>query len=164
MPWRWPRWLPLPATAGEPGPHDPLPAPQPLLAALGQAYVGLANGLLWLGERLLFPRLPAAPRRVGVLRVGQVGDLLTALPALEAIRAAHPRAELWLLSSPGPAGAPGAEQLFAAGGPVDRLCLWHREQLAAPGGGRRWIERIAALGLERVYLLPQELTLSLIHI
>jgi ADP-heptose:LPS heptosyltransferase len=120
--------------------------------------VALSNRLLWLGERLLFPRLPRAPRRVGVWRVGQVGDLLAALPALEAIRAAHPEAELVLLSSPGPASAPGAKELFSAGGPADRLCLWSREELAAPGGRRRWRERIAELGLERVYVLPQELT------
>jgi ADP-heptose:LPS heptosyltransferase len=157
MSWSWTRLLAR-APRPEPGPDDPPPPRYPRRAALGQAYVALSNRLLWLGERLLFPRLPRAPRRVGVWRVGQVGDLLAALPALEAIRAAHPEAELVLLSSPGPASAPGAKELLSAGGPADRLCLWSREELAAPGGRRRWRERIAELGLERVYVLPQELT------
>lgn len=41
--------------------------------------------------------LPAYPRKIAVLRAIGLGDLVTALPALEALRAAYPHAEIVLL-------------------------------------------------------------------
>jgi ADP-heptose:LPS heptosyltransferase len=56
-------------------------------------------------------------RKLAVLRANAIGDYLVSLPALEALRAAYPRAELVLLGADWHAG-------FVAGrpGPVDR-CL-----------------------------------------
>lgn len=55
---------------------------------------------LWarLAQALLF-RAPGAAARIAVYRIGSYGDLLCALPALRAIRAAHPQAEILLLSN-----------------------------------------------------------------
>jgi ADP-heptose:LPS heptosyltransferase len=61
--------------------------------------------------------LVPAVRKLAVLRANALGDLIVALPALEALRAAYPAAELVLLGS-------GWHPAFLAGrpGPVDR-CL-----------------------------------------
>lgn len=44
--------------------------------------------------------LPAHPRKIAVLRAVGLGDLVTAMPALEALRAAYPSAEIVLLGRP----------------------------------------------------------------
>lgn len=56
--------------------------------------------------------------RVAVLRANAVGDLIFALPALDALRAAYPAAEITLL------GAPWHERFLAGRpGPVDRVVV-----------------------------------------
>lgn len=60
--------------------------------------------------------LPAHPRRIAVLRAIALGDLVTALPALEALRARYPDAEIVLLGRP-----LYAELLAGRRSPVDRV-------------------------------------------
>ena len=128
-----------------------------VLGPLARALVGLANAGLALTERLLWPRVPRRPARVAIWRVGMVGDTLAALPAVRAIRARHGDAHLTLLTSPGPRGAPGANELGAASCAVDEIWRWHREDLATPSGRRVWRARLRAGRFERTYFLPQEL-------
>lgn len=108
-------------------------------------------------ERLLFPRVPSAPQRVGVWRVGMIGDTLAALPALAAVRASHPDARLVLFTSPGPDSAPGARELLdAASGLGDfELVRWSHEELAN-GGARALVARLRAARVDRMYMLPQD--------
>ena len=65
-------------------------------------------------QRALVPDV----RKIAVLRANRIGDFLFALPALEALRAAYPAAELVLLGLPW-------HRAFLAGrpGPVDRVVV-----------------------------------------
>ena len=56
--------------------------------------------------------------RIAVLRAGGVGDLVLSLPALEALRAAYPDAEITLLGRPW-----HAEFLRARPSPVDAVVV-----------------------------------------
>ena len=71
---------------------------------------GIGRGVLVVGSRL------TGVARIAVLRANALGDFLAALPALEALRAAYPDAEIVLLGADWHAG-------FLAGrpGPVDRV-------------------------------------------
>src|SRR5215213_7754352 len=61
-------------------------------------------------------RRPAGVRRIVVLRAGGLGDFMFALPALEALRAAFPEAEITVV------GEAWQEELLAGrDGPVDRF-------------------------------------------
>ena len=62
------------------------------------------------------PRLVPDVRRIAVLRANALGDLIFALPALDALRAAYPEAEIVLLARPW-------HRAFLEGrpGPVDRV-------------------------------------------
>jgi ADP-heptose:LPS heptosyltransferase len=62
--------------------------------------------------------LVAGVAKIAVLRANAIGDFLFTLPALEALRAAYPRAELVLL------GAPWQERFLSGRpGPVDRVMV-----------------------------------------
>jgi ADP-heptose:LPS heptosyltransferase len=63
-------------------------------------------------------RLVPDVRRIGVLRANALGDFIFVLPALEALRAAYPEAELVLLGAPWHATA-----LSGRPGPVDRVMV-----------------------------------------
>lgn len=62
------------------------------------------------------PALPAEPRKIAVLRANAIGDFVFALPALEALRARFPAAEIVLLGLPW-----HAEFLGTRPSPVDRV-------------------------------------------
>lgn len=112
-------------------------------------------------ERLLWPRAPrisGRAERVLVYRVGMVGDVLTSLPALAAIRRAHPDAELTYLSSPGPRGAPGARELLANSPAIDRLWVYDAEEVAGLSGRLALARSLRRTRFDRLYVLPQELT------
>ena len=84
-----------------------------LAGILGRVALGSSNLLLACAERLLFPGFqPRTPARIGVLRVGMVGDLAATWPALEALRRRFPEAELVLFTSSGPRAAPGGLELY----------------------------------------------------
>ncbi|HXR57201.1 MAG TPA: glycosyltransferase family 9 protein [Casimicrobiaceae bacterium] len=60
----------------------------------------------------------ANTRRIAVLRAGALGDLIFTLPALDALRAAYPEAEIVLLGKPWMANL-----LHERPGPVDRVVI-----------------------------------------
>lgn len=113
-------------------------------------------------EALLWPRPGPRPRgareRIGVLRVGMIGDSLAALPAIQAVRETHPDAEVVLLTSPGVRGKPGASEVFATAPAIDRLLVWHADEVAGPRGQLGLLRRLRGEAFDRIYLLPQELT------
>jgi ADP-heptose:LPS heptosyltransferase/GT2 family glycosyltransferase len=93
---------------------------------------------------------PASVARILVVKLDHLGDLILALPAIEALRAAYPHAEIDAVI------APGGEPLLASA-PVTRI-----ETLAAPwlDGGRvpwRTVRRVARRLRERRYDLAVDL-------
>jgi ADP-heptose:LPS heptosyltransferase len=77
-------------------------------------------------------------RRIAVLKAGGLGDIVFTLPALEALRAAYPDAEIMLIT-----GAAGVELFTGRPGPVDRLVVappFEGEEAASP----EWVARADA--------------------
>jgi ADP-heptose:LPS heptosyltransferase len=141
-----------------------LPAPterERRLAQSAEAKRRKVNARLERTARLLWPAPPEVrgrAERVLVYRVGMVGDVLASLPALAAIRRAHPDAELTFLSSPGPDGAPGAAELLADSPAVDRLWIYRAGEVTGTRARLALAKELRAVGFDRLYVLPQELT------
>lgn len=77
--------------------------------------------------------------RVCIYRIGNIGDMVCALPAIHAIRRAYPTAQLTLLTSPGAIGASWAGELLEALQWLDEISVYHSEDIA----GWRNLWRIA---------------------
>mgnify|MGYP000051508376 CR=1 FL=1 len=137
--------------------HDGAEAADERNAARAERALLRANRGLSALERTLWPFAPADPRRIGVLREGMLGDVAVALPALDVVRRTFPGAELILLSSPGPRGAPGAADLLGPDGPF-AVVQWHRDDLVGLRGKARLLARLRALRLDLVVVLPAALT------
>jgi len=77
------------------------------------------NGFLHAIALLLWPRRrPVFAERVCVFRIGHIGDIVCALPAIRSVRRAYPNARLTLFTSPGPTG-PGAVELLPGNDWID---------------------------------------------
>jgi len=125
--------------------------------ARAQASVLRSNRRLARLEGVLWPIRPRRLERVGILREGMLGDVTVALAAMDLVRLALPDAELVVLGSAGPRGAPGAADLLRAR-PGFEVLQWHREDLATFSGRWQLVQRIAVQGLDGVVVLPAALT------
>ena len=148
---------PSPAASG-PTPDSPSPVPSGALLGLSRLALGAVNGALSVLERLAWPIAPRRTERVAIFRIGMIGDVLVSLPAIHAVRRAHPDAELTLVSSPGRQGMPGARELLNGSSDIDRLLTYHAEDVATRRGRWALLRRLRARRFDRVYVLPPELT------
>jgi ADP-heptose:LPS heptosyltransferase len=126
-------------------PHTTVPE-----ARLAQTRHGYVPDVLP-GPRPSSPLRAGAVRRVAVLRGGGLGDLVVALPALDALRTAYPRADIALLGTRGV-----AELLTGRPGPVDRVTALpvvrgvHEERGRGeePGEVARFVDGVRGDGLD----------------
>ena len=88
------------------------------------ALVALLRWCLWPGPR------PVEGRNVCLYRIGNLGDIICALPAMQAIRDAYPRAKLTLVTSPGEQGMPGAQELLSGALWLEELVVYYAEDIA----------------------------------
>jgi ADP-heptose:LPS heptosyltransferase len=106
----------------------------------------------------LFQRLSgeAALRRILVFRIGNIGDILVTLPALDAIRARFHDAHIALLTSPGRQGAPGAEHILPPRKWFDELLAYHTPDLRSWKGRLRLLRRLREGRFDLFIELPNQ--------
>lgn len=93
-----------------------------LYAATNAALRGLAI-LLWPGKP------PAVAERICVYCIGNIGDIVCALPAVRAVRQAYPDARITFLSSPGTRGLPGAPEVLAGFDWIDEIRAYYSDDI-----------------------------------
>lgn len=118
---------------------------------------GKRNVVLWAAETILsaenalvglcraflrFDHIPAVPARIVVSRVGNIGDIVTAVPALAALRKQFPDARISLLTSPGGAALPGAREVLEGSRLFDELIWYLPADLAEPRELVRFVKRV----------------------
>ena len=103
--------------------------------------------------RLMFKRFVASTgassiRRILVYRIGNVGDLIVAIPTLALIQARFPGAHICLLTSPGYPGAPVAVELISGGGFADSIFEYHSVDLAGCGDRLKLIRQLRSMQVD----------------
>jgi ADP-heptose:LPS heptosyltransferase len=134
--------------------------PQFKLAWIGAARRG-TRVLLYLLRRALFMSMPRQPwetaiRRIVVYRIGNIGDILVTLPALNAIRKRFPGAHIALLTSPGKKGAPGAEQILPLGKWFDELLVYFSSDVQSWNGRLQLLRRLRKGKFDLFVQLPNQ--------
>lgn len=113
---------------------SPFPAPVSQVALrvkVAEVVYGLANALVALVRWCLWPgRRPVEARNVCLYRIGNLGDIICALPAMQAVRNAYADAKLTLVTSPGHRGLPGAQELLRGAPWLDDLMIYNVEDIA----------------------------------
>jgi len=103
------------------------------LAAAGFS-LGFFNFGLYFLNKILFRGLSVAPRKILVYKLGNIGDVICAVPAFVTIRQNYPQAEIVLLSSPGRWGAPGAAELLKHAGYFNRQRIYFGDEISSWSG------------------------------
>jgi len=126
-----------------------------LQVRLALALKTIANLVLVLFRRCLWPSLrPSAPGRVCIYRIGNLGDIACAIPAMRAIRLVFSRAHLTLVTSPGHPGMPGASELLRGVTWLDEIVVYHSNDVAGPRAQLRWISAMRARKFDAWIELP----------
>jgi ADP-heptose:LPS heptosyltransferase len=129
-----------------------------LQAFVVSALYFLVNSLLRALRVLLWPRRrPSNPLRICIYRIGFIGDTLCALPAINAIRAAYPKAHLTLLTSPVEGKFPGAKELLAGTELVDEIQVYLKNEVTGFRNRLAFMRSIRARNVEMWIELPQDL-------
>lgn len=116
------------------------------------AVLSLLRVLLW------FRSKPMNPQKICIHRVGQIGDILCAIPAMKAIRRAYPKAEITLLTSPGEEGNPGAAELLKGEKWIDHLHVYYSSELGSLCKIRSFAQKLKYERFDAWFQLPQDIT------
>lgn len=123
------------------------------------AFRWLINTFLRVTCLLLWPfGRPSKVERICIHRTGQIGDMVCALPAMQAIRNRFPDAQITLLSSAGETGNPGIAGLASALPWLDRVFSYSAESIARMGGIHTLRADLAKQKFDLWIALPQDLT------
>lgn len=129
------------------------------LAALVSLALKLVNNGLALCALLLWShKRPRDSKRVLIYRIGNIGDLVCALPALRAVRRAYPDAHLTLLTSSGCATLPGAKDLLPEVAWIDEILNYGREDIGTVQDQWRLAMTLRRRRYDVWVHLPMELT------
>ena len=117
-----------------------------------------ANGALRVGQQCLWlgPR-PRAAARVGIYRIGNIGDIVCALPAMAAIRRTYPAARLTLVTSPGCRGSVGARELLREAPWINATCVYYTEDVNTVAGRWALVRRLRRMAFDVWIELPNDL-------
>lgn len=118
----------------------------------------VANGVLAVVRACLWPgRRPGEAQQVCVYRIGNVGDCVCAVPAINAVRRAYPKARLTLLTSPGTRGLPGAREVLAGAAWLDELLVYYDDDIESFAKRLRLLRDLRERSFDVWIELPSEL-------
>jgi ADP-heptose:LPS heptosyltransferase len=104
------------------------------------------------------PKADQDPRSILVYRMGNLGDIVVALPAFHALRARYPEARMMLVTSPTKRGAPGAVEVLAKDDTFNEMIVYYADEAADPAFLKSLRRRIANANVDCAILLPDDFT------
>lgn len=88
------------------------------------------NGILSALEYVLFFRKSKNPKNIVIYKLGNIGDVVCAMPAIYAIKENYPKSRITLLTSPGRMGAVGAKDFLDGVSYLDEIKSYHSEDIS----------------------------------
>lgn len=116
---------------------------------------------------VLWPKgKPDSINNVCIYRVGNIGDLVCAIPALIAIKKKFPEAKISLLTSPGEKGNIGALETLRTAWFIDEIINYYTEEVSTMKGIYQLSKKLRKKNFDAWIYLPKELDtfLSLLKI
>jgi len=102
-------------------------------------------------------RRTGTPERVLVIRLGNIGDIVVALPAFHALRTRFSNAHMTLLTSPTRRGAAGAREVLANDDTFDDMIVYYADESQKPAFLRNLKAQIHARQIDTAVLLPNHM-------
>ncbi|MCX5758873.1 MAG: glycosyltransferase family 9 protein [Candidatus Hydrogenedentes bacterium] len=101
---------------------------------------------------------PDDVQRILVVRLGNLGDIVVALPAFHALRRRFPKARLVLLTSPTYRGVPGADDVLADDPTFDDSIVYYADESRRAGFLKELRVRLRRESFDLTIMLPDDLS------
>lgn len=106
---------------------------------------------------IFWPKKVKNPKKICIYRIGNIGDIVCAIPAIIAIRRGYPDARITLLTSAGQKDLSGAKELLEGAGFIDRLWVYHQDDIAAYHKIYRFFRKLRGESFDLWITLPANL-------
>lgn len=121
------------------------------LYILSNLFLKSVRKILWLRRR------PHTAKVVCIYRIGNIGDIICALPAMHAIRQAYPLSRLILLTSPGKRDMPGAKELLSNASWLDKIIVYYSDEINTIKKQMAFIKKLRKESIDICFELPNDL-------
>lgn len=118
--------------------------------------INLQNLILEFFRKILFTKLKKTPENILIFKVGNIGDIICAVPAIVAIRKAFPFAKITLLTSPGKKGAVGAKELLSGVWYIDELMVYYSKDITSRQYRKNLIKKLKDKKVDLFVQLPDD--------
>ena len=115
------------------------------------------NFLLFLINKKIFKNISFKPKNILIYKIGNIGDIICAVPSFIAIRRFYPEAKITLLSSPGKFEAVGAKEFFSNCWYFDHLKIYYSEDTTSLKGKKKLINELKSENYDLFVQLPDDL-------
>lgn len=97
------------------------------------------------------------PENILIYKIGNIGDIVCAIPSFIAVRRFYPKAKISLLSSPGKSGAVGAKELLGGAWYIDNLKIYYSENIDSFKKKKNFINELRKEKYDLFIQLPDDL-------
>ncbi len=93
-------------------------------------WLWLLNFILAIIRKILFPWKIKNPKNILIYKLGNIGDIVCAMPAMYTVKENFPDARITLLTSPGKRGAIGAKDFLDGASYLDNIRVYYSDDIS----------------------------------
>lgn len=113
------------------------------------------NAILETLRLFLFENLQN-PENILISKIGNIGDIICAIPSFIAIRKAYPSAKITLLTSPGNRGMLGANDLLKGVSYLDSLIIYYADDISDFNGKKNLLKKLKNSKFDLFIQIPDD--------
>lgn len=114
------------------------------------------NRTLGMAQRVLFKRI-RDPKNILIYKIGNIGDIVCAIPSFIAVRRAYPNAHITLLTSPGKRGSLGAKELIMGVWYLDKMKVYYSDEIDSLSKKNEFLKNLREENYDLFIQLPDDL-------
>ncbi len=113
----------------------------------------------WLAifQKVLFKKIKSSPQNILIYKIGNIGDIVCAVPSFIAIRKNFPKAKIILLSSAGKKGMIGAKDFLNGVWHFDEMKIYYADEIDSFRGKRKFIKDLRGNNYDLFIQIPDDL-------
>ena len=136
---------------------DKIPLFAKIQILLVDFWINWLNFWLKIFKNILFFRKIKNPQNILIYKVGNIGDIICAIPSFIAIRRNYPNAKITLLTSPGAKGAIGAKELLSGVWYFDEMKIYYADEIDSLGKKRKFVKDLRGNNYDLFIQIPDDL-------